>query len=436
MPTIVPAGQGIRTTAGWPTGFRPQRPRDLMLFLKNNGDLTFTGMMSMLKRSKPKDPRFSQFTKNTPQQAGAITEIYSDALMANAYSAGNNAAGMYLYVKVAEALAKELRAGHTVLLRDSDDYRDDVAAVITEVTYAGASSKITVRTLEATTNSTSKDPSSADRLLVIGNANEENSVVPDSINYNPIEMWNYCQIFRTPYRVSGTQLETEMVGGSTLKEEKREKFFLHGIEIEKAFIWGRRHIETVNGMPCRYTMGIIPMIQEYASSNCFDYTLEAGATYAGKTWIEMGKYWLDSVCETLFTYGSSEKLVVAGNGFLTGIQRIAENFGLQLNNVPTRFGYNVREYVTPFGTLMFKTHPLLSLETTNKNTGIVLEPDNLEEMVLRDTQSRPDINFNKGGHNSVDGICEEWLTETGLFFKHPDTFGLLNGVGLDNTQGT
>ena len=45
---------------------------------------------------------------------------------------------------------------------------------------------------------------------------------------------------------------------------------------------------------------------------------------------------------------------------------------------------------------------------------------------------KEDPNKNKGGFNNIDGLKEEYLTEMGVEFHHPDTFMILNGVGLDN----
>jgi len=286
-----------------------------MFYFYPNGDARLTAILSGMKGEKPKDPYFEEFTKNLPNQTADVTGLYTDQALSSAYSAGTNAIGTMLYAKMSSDHVKEFRAGHVGLLRVANAPAQDTHIDIVAAVENGASSYVAGKLLVAVANQTTgPNPASASRLLCIGNANREGATMPDTVNYNPTKMWNYTQIFITPYEITGTQLETELITGDAWKEEKREKHEMHAIEMEKAFWWGTRYETTENGKPKRYTMGIIPMIYEYASSNVFDYTKETDAAFAGKTWEEAGLDWMEYVLEQVARYGPMERTTFLGSG--------------------------------------------------------------------------------------------------------------------------
>jgi len=51
----------------------------------------------------------------------------------------------------------------------------------------------------------------------------------------------------------------------------------------------------------------------------------------------------------------------------------------------------------------------------------------------RDTRFIEDPRDNRNRNNSRDGTEEEYITEAGYEFHHPDTWGYLTGFNLDGT---
>ena len=91
------------------------------------------------------------------------------------------------------------------------------------------------------------------------------------------------------------------------------------------------------------------------------------------------------------------------------------------------------EWITPFGVLYLKTHPLFSFDATTRNCMVVFEPNDLKYRFIDDTQfySMPEKNVSPS-HERLDGTKEEWLTECGLEYHHMDGSGFLNGLNLNN----
>lgn len=422
--------RGMWGTGDWATGQRPQNWREAILKEFPNGDAPLTALRSLMKSKSTDDYLFNWFEKTLAAQAGGITNIYTDALMANELATGQaTVSGVTLYIKVALNTAKEIREGHQVLLRYSDDYTVDVNAKVVDVVQNAANSRITVKLLEADNNSNNYDLYDADRILIIGNINPQGGAIPTSIGYTPTRYDNYTQIFRTPLNITRTALQTRLRTGNEYKERKIEALQYHSIEMEKAFMWGIQTSNTAsNGEPETTTRGLIPNIKLYASSNVSDYTQESA--YSAQTWTNGGEDWLDSMLEQIFRYGSMDRLAYCGSGALLGINQLVKNNGMyQLKEGSIGYGIKVMKWTTAFGTINLKRHPLFSYETTNRHSMVIFQPEDIVERPIQQTKYFKD---SKDTTINYDGLKEEFLTETGLEFHFPLRMGYLNGVGKVN----
>ncbi len=384
---------------------------------------------------KAQESHDNWWTQEQTAVGGAVAGIFTLPDLSVAYVAGG-VIGSVLYVQVTTVLANRIREGHQILLRDASDYRVDVVGKVTGVTRGGVNSVLAVKLLEADNNSPDNDLSNCDTFKIIGNINPEGGEMPDAIALNPSKVYNYTQIFRTPLSITRTARKTRLRTGDQYQKAKSEALEMHSWEMELAFLWGIR-TENIgdNGKPERTTMGAINFIRQYAAANCDDFTLNA--TYAGQTWLTGGEVWLDNLLEQIFRYGATEKLCLCGSGFLLGIQRLARARGfIDLNPVPKVYGMDIRQWVTPFGSVSFKTHPLFSYDPTTRNMGVILEPKEMTYKYIDDTsfynESSAKTHSEGYGQRRVDGTNEEYLTECGLEFGLPQKCAVLNGVGLDN----
>jgi len=418
---------GMRGTGDWATSQRPKNWRETILYLYPNGTAPLTAMLSKMKSSDTDDPEFNWWTKNLAAQRGTITGAYTNSGLSSAYG-GSGSAGDTLYIKMAAADEAQVRVGHQVLLRDASDLTVDVNARVTAVSSNGASSYIAVILLEDDDNSASHDIADADTFLIIGNMNEEGAVMPSAISYNPTKFYNYTQIFRTPLDITRTARKTRLRTGDAYKELKREALELHSIEMEKAFFFGVKSENTGSSKLIRSTDGILNFLRTNNASNVVDYTVD----YSGSTWLTSGETWLDDMLEVYFRYGSTEKVGFCGSGAVLGIHKLVKNnANYQLIAKTVSYGIKVLEWVTPFGSLYLKLHPLFSYETTLRNTIAVIDMPNLEYRYIDDTFFKPDEGWKKGGYQAYDATKEEFLTECGLELHHPSGFGMLNNVGVD-----
>ncbi len=423
---------GMRGNGDWVNDQRPKSWNQQILKLYPNGQAPLTAMLSMTGGKKETDPEFNWWTQEQSSVSGTVSGVYTDSGLTTLYTSGA-VAGNILYISITTVLANRVREGHQMLLQDASDWRVAVNAKVTGVTRGTTNSTIAVKLLEDDDNSPAYNLSNCDTFLVNGNINPEGGTIPESIALNPTKVYNYTQIFRTPLSITRTALETELRTGDQLQKAKAEALEMHSWEMEHAFWTGIRSENIgANGKPERTTMGAIPFIRQYASANCDDYTLNA--TYTGQSWITGGETWLKNMFEQLFRYGADEKMAFVGSGVLLGIDKLAMTSG-QLQLVPGQktYGMQIREWVTPFGSIYVKTHPLFSANATTRNMMAIIEPKELEYKFITDTKY---INRNDpatGDSSGIDGTISEYLTECGLKFGLPQKCAVLNGVGLDNS---
>lgn len=428
---------GMRGTGDWAANEVLENYRQGILRLYPNGSTIITGITSMMPSEKNDSCVYHWWEQSLPSQGGTFTagQIYTDSAMSSAYTSGGLEDAI-LYVKVAEAIADEFRPGLNCILRDADDVYVDCYAKVKAVDKNGASSRITVKLLEADDNSTSHDLSDADTILITGSSQPQGSPIPDAVAYNPTRITNYSQTFETALDLSRNAIRQNLRTEDAYKKTKADALELHGVQMERAWIYSIPTEKTGDNGKLEYTTGGIKwFLKTYASSNVLDYTLDTGS-YAGKTWLEGGEDWMDDCMELLFRYGSDQKLCLCGSGALLGIQKLVKSNG-NMQLIPgTSIGYGIKvtSWVTSFGEIMLKTHPLLSYQPTDRYSMIIIEPKNqLKYTYIDDTTFKPDENFMKGGNSSIDGKKESWLTDAGLKMFHPSKGMMLYGVGQDNT---
>jgi hypothetical protein len=387
---------------------------------------------------KVDDPEFNWWTKSLATQSATVTGIYSDVGLSVAYVSGG-VSGDTLYFKMSADDVSQWRIGHQGLFRDASDLTVDCVGKVTGRVSSGASSYIAVSLLEADDNSTGHDLSDCDTALIIGNVNAEGAAMPDAIAYDPTKWYNYTQIFRTPLELTRTALKTRLRTNEQYKEAKREALEMHSIEMEKASLFGVPSEGTgTNGKPERTTLGLIPAIRGGYTGHGGDAgTVDdyvANTDFSGQTWLQGGEEWLDTQLEVIFRKGSTDKLAFVGSGTLLAINKLIKNGG-NFEYTPTTESYGIKvvKWTTAFGSISMLTHPLFSYETTNRHSMVIFEPKDLKFRYIDDTHFKKDDRMDKGGWTNKDGIKEEYLTEGGIEYHHPDGWGYLYGFGSANT---
>ena len=385
---------GLRGSGAFTSNERPQNWREMILHLFPNGEAPLTALLSMLKSQPTDDPQYNWWEKRLPTQRMVVNGAQASGIIAIAVTSG----------------AKDAVAG-TVLYHDQDG---EIMLVVSD-----PATDTTINVQRGWGTVAAGALANSDGLTIIGNVHEEGAKPPTAKTYAPTKQTNYTEIFRLPLYLTRTARKTKLRWDNTgpYREAKREALSLYSIEQEKAFINGNA-VETTGsaGLPLRMTGGVKSFLTSNIKGGTNDTVFNVNGT--------LDEDGLDNICENIFRYGSNEKLVLCGSTFLRAITTLGKRNGT-LNMVPQDriYGMKVVEYITAFGSLMLKNHPLFSQHTLWRQDALVLDTNNLLYRYLDDTM------FIKNRQDpGEDASKDEYLGECGMEVYFEETHAYINGV--------
>lgn len=258
-----------------------------------------------------------------------------------------------------------------------------------------------------------------DDIQIIGNAFAEGSPLGLEKSHVEAFLYNYLQIFRHPFGMTGTQEATVGYAGKDRPRLRADKSIEHKIDIERSALFGERNIDVTSvNNPRRYTGGAL----FFLTDNIKD---AGGQLTAPEVWD-----WLQSVFQHTGAGGDS-RVLFASPLIVTVIDQLALTTGNVSYNVADTtktFGLAVRQWNTSHGTFNIIKHRLLDNGLGGQGYGghgILLDPAAWSYLTLpgRDTQLRSDV-----GADGDDAWTDEYLTECGWKVTLAKTQGILKGV--------
>lgn len=384
-----PAFQGLRGSGNFTSDERPRNWREMILYEFPNGEAPLTAILSMLKSQPTDDPEYNWWEKRLPLQRMV-------------QSGGQTAADVTINVL---ANAKDAVLG-TVLINERTGEHMKVDA--------DPATDLAVHVIRGYGTTAAAAMLDGDFLTVIGNAHPEGGPVPTPKVYSPVKIRNLTQIFRMPLSMTRTAKKTRLRWDNTgpYREAKREALSLYSIEQEKAFIFGQQ-FETIgtNGKPERTTGGILSFLQT-----------NIGGAFAVNGLLDEDT--LDGMLENIFRFGSIEKLALCGSTFIRAITTLGKRNGT-LNMVPQDriYGMKVVEYISGFGTLMLKQHPLFNQHPAWRQNALILDVNELIYRYIDDTM------FVRNRQNPGDDLSlDEFMGECGLELHFEEKHAWVTGV--------
>lgn len=390
---------GLRGTGDWGTGERPTNFREMILFANPNGSAPLTALMARMRKQSVDDPEFSWWEEALGQTR--ITINYTTGYDSTVNTVIIDSGGLALV------------AGDVLLVEKTEDttYTNEIV-LVSSVT---SDTVIVVKRGQAGT--TKADASLADNaaLTKVGNAFAEGTSSPDVTIRNPTKKHNYTQIFKTAVEETRTASQTHLRTGNAWDNDKKRRSFDHSVALEYAFMWGK-HYEVDGGAgttpkPLRYTGGL----REFITTNVTIF-----ATTPTEDTLLNAIY-------PVFNYNSegsgNERIVLAGNGALNSLNRLARNSSstrINFDNTIKFYGMELQRWITPQGTFLVKTHPLMNLHTRFTNSMFIINPPSLIYRPLMDTKFQDNIQ-----HNDADCRKGQWITEAGLEVHHEETMAYI-----------
>ncbi len=245
-------------------------------------------------------------------------------------------------------------------------------------------------------------------VVILGNANEEGATLRNIKGTTIAEVYNYAQIFRTPIGITETARNTKgWTKENDFDFQSKKKAVEHMIDIERAFLFGKRGINTGGTHPKRYSGGIIPTILTYATAG-----VDTEAEF--EAWLE-----------TAFAHGNTEKYLFASATVISMINGWAKG-KLETLSTDKTYGLRITRYESPHGTVNLIKHPLLT-GTTYGNYAVMLDMECLTYRYLSNRDTKLLTNRQAPGEDSR---VDEYLTECGLQFEQESRHAVMSKTVL------
>lgn len=252
-------------------------------------------------------------------------------------------------------------------------------------------------------------------LQKLGNANEEGSAKPTAVMNLGFPRFNYMQIFRNPWDVTGTAKAVNHQTGDQVAKSKREAGTIHAADIERSILFSKMAIGTMNGKPFRTMDGITSQL----SSN-------VQAQGANTTW-DILDLFLENVFSRNIKGKPNERIVFCGNTVVRVLNKIARlDSVMDLTPSEDKFGIKVKTWITPFGDIKLVTHPLFNQSPLWTKDMLVLHPGAVKLRYLRRTHE--DTNDKDGTRAGADADFGVLTTEMCVEYAAELTAGYFTGI--------
>lgn len=370
------------------------------VFLKHPDQTPFTALMVGLGKMVSGDPKFTWYNKDL---RGLATTADANSAIANATISVVDAS-LFVpgdIIRVIDQTSKALLATHRITAVNTTTNDLTVVRAV-----AGTDALIT----------------SGDTILRIGNAQIEGSTIPEAVQQEMVEYYNYTQIVRHSSKYTRTLFESNKFHVGNLKKElqtnREEKRLEHIREIETVLMYGQRAIEGAGTVGVRrYTGGLDYFLALSASGGVENRVAIAGlgvATLAGLQAFLASK---------AFAYGGAEKWAFASSEVISIISQLTKDF-VRVKDQETSFGLTVTSFYFTSGTLHLVRHDLMRYGTY-ANSLLVIDPSHLELMYIGESMSRFKTNV---GLQSTDAFEDSWLTEVGLKCAVPESLARWDNI--------
>jgi len=275
-----------------------------------------------------------------------------------------------------------------------------------EITVIGDANTVTVGAEKG--GATGTAASATGDVWIIGNANEEGSGLREIKSTTISQPFNYCQIFKTPIGITETAKNTKgWTKENDFDYQRKKKAVEHMIDIERAFLFGKRNEDTSGTHPKRFTDGILNRIATYATAN-----VDTEAEF--ESWLE-----------NAFAHGNVEKYLFTAAAVISMVNSWAKG-KLQIVDKAKSYGLQIIDYISPHGIVHMIKHPLLT-GTTYGNYGVMLDMETLTYRYLSNRDTKLKTNVQDPGEDSQ---VDQYLTECGLQMEQESRHAIMSKVAL------
>src|SRR5580765_1732590 len=371
---------GLRGTGDFGVDERPKDFRENILFFNPNGEAPIFALSAKAGKRVVKDPEFAWWCEG-------------NALVRLQATSGTYAAGDTLFtVQSADptittlganyGTATHLKPGDLLMVEPATEVAVYAPEII-EVDNVLSDTQFTAK--RGAAGSTAGAIAASAWFTLIGSSYAEGTGAPKAVSRNPIKFFNYTQIFKNTYELTGTVDHTKFRTGDPWSNDKKRKAYDHARDIEMAILFGRRSETTGdNGKPKR-TMGGLRTFIPASNTKIYSAAVTADTLLTD----------LSPVFD--FNTGAGDtRIMFCGNQAAMEMGKIfnsATNVQIHSTERVKVYGIHFQEMLLPQGRILLKTHPLMSRHGVYSKSAFVLDFDAIKWAPLegRDTKTNDDV---------------------------------------------
>lgn len=417
-----------------------------------NAQCPMTAIMDAAGSETTQSRIYHWWTKDQPAQRGAITGVYYDAAMTDAFDDSPALAdGMSLYLKMAEADAAQLMKGQTITAVSGVETDGTVAHTgqlnldVRNVSCDGANSRVAVRVMSSGASYLTAEKTillaatiSAHGLtwFVSGNAQPENSELPDSVFYEPQPFDNQTAILMAATEMSGSELkELERVDKDKWSRAIADALLCFRREREYMAIFSNRKTAWEGSKQRRFYSGLLEMMRAAGSSF---YNIAADAAFHDLVWDTGGGLTaLDDIVlgSSRIQTNSDTKIVYLGDLGMQSINRAVKGSTMfQWSAEETVYGVTLKTLRGTMKTLKFVIHPLFNSEDRFRRSALITEMPYVKKVNFRPLQFiTGKQGVDESGYDWVDGKKAGWMVEETMMATHLKAFAWVDNLGANGT---
>jgi len=205
-----------------------------------------------------------------------------------------------------------------------------------------------------------------DPIFRLGNAQAEGWSAPGSVITKKVKKSNYIQIFSKTVEFTTTAAAIATYGGKRRDYERKKKGVELKRDLESQFLFGEPKLDTSGPQPRYQTGGLLYFLQQ------------GNAPALNANGKKLTKSAFDLFMRELFTYGSSEKILIASPMIIGQINEWAEGSIVSDPKEYSKWGFKFQTYYNTYGTINMA--PSRQFIGPYAGYGIVIDP---KEIVYR-----------------------------------------------------
>jgi len=256
-----------------------------------------------------------------------------------------------------------------------------------------------------------------DKLAWAGSAYGEGTRSPLALSRNPEKVYNYLQIEKETAKITGSAAEMETRPFKDAWARERELALERYInKVEWALIFGARNLTTdAEGNRLSSTNGIFRVL----TSNVFDFST---------TGVNLTDF--EDDLETVFKYGSQEKLWIGGRRTITIATRLVSRstmgiYSLEDVDRKQSYGLRLKRFYTPHGEFILTPHELMTRSTEFTKWSFLLDPKYLRLYHLRNRYTKWHSNAEANDEDAKKGYYQG---ELGLGLALQEVHAVFKGM--------